>query len=343
MIGLVGWAVLACVTPKNPSTTESAAEAASSCMPGMPAVVAEIDGRPITCEELLEYAGPQIVEAQVEAANRLQNAIDSMIVERLLEAKSDEQGLAIEDIIKREVDDKVDEPTDAEIEALYSENAAQMEDTLEAVKPQLAEFLKDQQRGPLFRQYVAQLEEESKVVRQTTMFRMPVEAGTSPRWGKESAKVQVIEFSDFQCPACQQAAPIVDSLKAKFGDKLSVVFRHLPLPRHPQAARAAQAAECANEQGKFWEYHDKLFADQKAWTDDDFKGLAAELGLSDEDFGSCLSSDRHVNTVRNDETAAVRAGVNGTPAFFVNGIPVFGVPPEDVFVELIQRELDQAM
>ncbi|MEM6925818.1 MAG: thioredoxin domain-containing protein, partial [Myxococcota bacterium] len=245
MIQIVGWALLACVTPKSPSAPEAATDSADGCFPGLPAVVAEIDGKPITCEELFEYAGPQIAEAQVKAANEVQNAVDSLILERLLEAESDAEGMAIEDLLKREVQDKVTPPTEAEIEAFYAENAAQMPGPIQDVRPQIEQYLLQEKQGPFFRQYVATLEKEGKVVRKTPMLRVPVDAGDSARWGKDSAPVQIIEFSDFQCPACQQAAPTVDALKAKFGDEISVVFRHFPLPRHPQAARAAQASECA--------------------------------------------------------------------------------------------------
>ena len=221
----------------------------------------------------------------------------------------------------------------------YEENAAQMPGPLEDVESQIAELLLQERRGPVFRRFVAELERQSKVSRRTAMFRLPVEAGDSPRWGKETAPVQIVEFSDFQCPACQHAAPTVDALKARFADKISVVFRHYPLPFHPEARRAAQAAECANEQGKFWDFHDRLFSEKKAWTDADYAAIASDLGLEGEAFTTCLSSERHEKTVSDDEAAAQRFGVSGTPAFFVNGIPVFGLPPEDVFAELIDREI----
>lgn len=340
-----GWALLvACATPKTSSTTEPAAEVAQSCMPGVPAVVAEVDGKPITCEELMAFAGPQVVEAQLEASNTLQNAIDTMIVERVLDAESDAQGLAVEDIVKREIDPKVTPPTDAEIEELYSQNAAEMPGTLEEMKPRLTDYLLQERRGPVFRAYVQQLEEQRGVKRHAPMLRLPVEAGDSPRWGKDSAKVTLIEFSDFQCPACQQAAPVVDAMKDRFGeDKLTVVFRHMPLPFHPEAARAAEASECANEQGKFWGFHDALFGEKKAWSDEDYKAMATDLGLDAAAFEACLSSGRHAETVAADTADGQRVGVNGTPAFFLNGIPIFGMPPEDVFASLIERELAQTM
>ncbi len=343
MILTVGWALVACVTPKTPAPTESATEQSESCFPGIPEVVAEVNGAPITCEDLMDYAGPQIVEARVEAANQLQNAIDSMILERLLEAESDAQGLAPEDLVKREVTSQVDPPTDAEVEAFYAENAAQMPGPIQDVRPQIEQYLLQEKQGPYFRRYVAELEKEAKVQRRTPMLRIPVEAGDSPRWGKAEAPVQIIEFSDFQCPACQSAAPVVDGLKARFAGRISVIFRHYPLPFHTEAARAAQASECANEQEKFWEYHDRLFAETKAWTDADFVAIAAGLELDRDAFSACLESGRHEKTISEDETAAQRAGVGGTPAFFVNGLPVFGVPPEDVFAELIERELAAAL
>jgi protein-disulfide isomerase len=191
--------------------------------------------------------------------------------------------------------------------------------------------------------------------------RVQVSADDDPSLGPEDATVTVIEFSDFQCPYCAAAAgmhpqlvsqfkssdptwePAVPKLKelAKQG-KIKFVYRDFPLSnRHPDAQKAAEAAECADEQAKFWEYHDKIFENQGALDVASLKRYAEDLGLNATKFNECLDSGRMTSEVQKDFRDGSSYGITGTPSFFVNGINLVGAQPYSAFKQLIEEELSK--
>ncbi len=130
----------------------------------------------------------------------------------------------------------------------------------------------------------------------------------------------VEEFSDFQCPACKSAVPIVERLLSQYGDRVQVQYRHFPLDQiHKRAFAAARSSECANDQGKFWEMHDALFANQPDFSKDELIQYARDIELDAELFTTCFESSAHGKTVRSDQADGRKKGVSGTPTFFVNG------------------------
>jgi protein-disulfide isomerase len=145
-----------------------------------------------------------------------------------------------------------------------------------------------------------------------------------PARGARSPVVTVVEFSDFQCPFCSRAVPAVAEMEKKHGEHVRVVWKHLPLSFHPNAMPAALAAEAAREQGKFWEMHDKLFANQASLSDAAYEQYARELGLDIARFQATRAAPATRRRVEDDVAAAAAAGVTGTPTFFVNGEPVVG-------------------
>ena len=163
--------------------------------------------------------------------------------------------------------------------------------------------------------------------------------GDSPRFGNPEAPVQIVEFSDFQCPYCTRGASTLDEVKEAYGDKVTVVYRHFPLSFHMEAYKAAQASECANDQSKFWEYHDLLFANQRALTEPDLVSYAEQLSLNMGDFTECLNSGKHAATVDEDMAEGAAVGMQGTPGFFINGRFLNGAQPFEAFKEIIDAEL----
>jgi protein-disulfide isomerase len=157
--------------------------------------------------------------------------------------------------------------------------------------------------------------------------------------GAENARVTIIEYSDFECPFCSQAVQTMDDILKKYPNDVKLVFKHFPLEFHPQAEKAAEAAECAADQGKFWEYHDTLFANQKNLDVSDLKNYAKQLGLNTGEFNACLDSGAMASRVESNRKEGAERGVRGTPTFFVNGQSVVGVKPFDVFDTLIQQAL----
>jgi protein-disulfide isomerase len=168
---------------------------------------------------------------------------------------------------------------------------------------------------------------------------LPVSADDDPRLGPDNAPVTVVEFSDFQCPFCQKSVGVLRELQRVYGDKIRLIYRDFPGQNHPYAWPAAEAAQCAQEQGKFWEYHDLLFARQSPGTTWDFLALAGELHLQADAFSGCLHSGRLKSEVYNDVQDGLRLGITSTPTFFINGRPLIGSQPLSAFQALIDKAL----
>ncbi len=160
--------------------------------------------------------------------------------------------------------------------------------------------------------------------------------------GDPNAKVTIVEFSDFQCPFCgrffRDTLPSIEKEYVATG-KVKMVFRDFPLSFHENAQKAAEAAECAHEQGKFWEMHDKLYNNQQALAVSDLKKYAADLKLDTTKFNSCLDSSKYKQETQNDEADGQKYGVSGTPAFFINGRKLVGAQPFSAFKSIIDAEL----
>jgi protein-disulfide isomerase len=166
-----------------------------------------------------------------------------------------------------------------------------------------------------------------------------IDIGNSPVKGPRNAPVSIIAFSDFQCPFCSRAVPTIDELFKKYNGKINFVFKNQPLPFHPNAGPAAQAALAAGEQGKYYEMHDKLFANQQNLSRADFEKYAQELGLDLNKFKSALDTGKFKAQIDADSQAGNAVGANGTPTFFINGRKLVGAQPADAFAKLIDEEL----
>lgn len=169
---------------------------------------------------------------------------------------------------------------------------------------------------------------------------MDVSADDDPVLGPNDARVTIIEFSDFECPYCRRVQPTLKRLLKEYEGQVRLVFRDFPLSFHKNAQKAAEAAQCAGDQDKFWPYHDKLF-EQTALAPSDLKKYASELELDVDAFNTCLDSGKYAQEVAKDMRDGQAAGVNSTPSFFVNGQPLSGAVPYERFQELVEAALAQ--
>lgn len=179
--------------------------------------------------------------------------------------------------------------------------------------------------------------------------KVDVDKGNLPALGDKNAKVVMLDFGDFECPFCKQYFDqTYAQIKKDYIDtgKIVYYYRHFPLSFHPAAKPTALASECANEQGKFWEFHDLVFKEQAKITGQTpegitkvLKGFAVSLGLNTGQFNSCLDLEKYKANVEKDTTEGTTAGVNGTPTFFVNGMSLVGAQPYSAFQTLIDQEL----
>ncbi len=171
--------------------------------------------------------------------------------------------------------------------------------------------------------------------------RYDVPADDDPFLGSEDAPITIVEFSDYECPYCRQwHSEVYSQLIDTYGDQIRFVYRDFPLESiHANAKPAAEAANCANEQGVFWDYHDKLFSMELGLSADAYQEYASQLGMDEEAFQECIASRRYQQEVQSDFDFAANLGVRSTPTFFINGIAVVGAQPFEIFQQVIEKEL----
>jgi len=213
------------------------------------------------------------------------------------------------------------------------------ETTLDQVREQIVSVIGNQQRRGSVQKIIDELRTAANLQIDLPPPRVEV-AANGPARGPKDAKVTIVEFSDFQCPYCGAAFGTVEQLMQQYAGKVKLVFRQFPLPMHPQAEKAAEASLCAADQNKFWEFHDLLFKNQKKLEVPDLKVQAAAAGVADgAKFAQCLDSGEKKKQVDSDLEAGQAAGVNGTPAFFINGVFLNGAMPIEEFKKVIDPEL----
>jgi protein-disulfide isomerase len=267
-------------------------------------------------------------------------AIDQMVGNELLDQEAKSRGMERPALVEKEIAATVKTPTDAEISEWYQANPARVQGApLDQVRAPIRSLLIQQRMQDAREQYLDTLRKKIKVTVALEPVREKVADAGFPSQGPSNAPIVMIEFSDFQCPFCQRAEPTVEQVLKTYGDKIRFVYRHFPLPNHPNARPAAEAAACAEEQGKFWQYHKELFANSSKLSTDDLKSHAARAGLDPKRFGDCFDGGKLKARVDADIEEAEAAGVSGTPAFFINGRPLDGAQPFSAFKQIIDEEL----
>ena len=225
--------------------------------------------------------------------------------------------------------------TDEDVQAFYDENAPRFGNPpFESVAPQIREALGAMRSHDA----TTAIEKEADVIVHLEPPRIDV-ASDGPARGPADAPITIVEFSDFQCPYCRRVLPTIEEVVERYPEQVRIVFRNFPLDNHARARPAAEAALCANEQDKFWPYHDVLFENARALEDADLARYAEEVGLDVAAFETCLGESRFADQVEADFQAGREAGVTGTPAFFVNGVLLSGARPVADFVRAIDAEL----
>ncbi|MCI0567142.1 MAG: thioredoxin domain-containing protein [Acidobacteria bacterium] len=298
---------------------------------------ATVDGQPISLAQLDARVAKQLYDAR-------QQALGDMVNEALLEKEAKSQGITIEALTQKEVNAKIAEPTPAEIDQVWEANKARMPGkTKEQVAPDIVKWLKDQKAAQLQQTFIQSLRAKYKVQILLEPPRVVVAVDDDPFLGPADAPVTIVEFSDYQCPYCSRAEPVVKQVLEKYKGKVKFVYRDYPLSFHPFAAKASEASQCANDQGKFWEFHDALYADQSKLSVPDMEATAGRLGLNAEKFKSCLDSGKHAAEVKKDMDDATKAGVNSTPSFFINGVAVVGAQGPEAFSDIIDQELAKSL
>ena len=268
-------------------------------------------------------------------------ALNNLVADMLVKQEAKARGIDAAKLTEQEVDAKIVAVTDADILEWYQVNAARVQGApLDQVRERIRSLILQQRTQTAYSDYVDQLRSKTTVRILLDPPRQKIATANSPAKGPANAPIELVEFSDFQCPFCLNARPTVTKVLDTYGDQIKFVHRHFPLPNHPNAWPAAEASECAAEQGQFWPYHDRLFANSTKLTDADLKQAAAELGMNSGRFNDCVDSHKYKAKVDADLKAGTEAGINGTPAFFINGRMISGAQPFDTFKRIIDDELD---
>lgn len=214
-------------------------------------------------------------------------------------------------------------------------NPSQMEKSIQSFFDKNPQFLEKKLQDMMRKR-----NPEAQPVEERIKTAIPVDLNDAPTMGPADAPVTLVIFSDFQCPFCQRAAETPKQLVDEYKGKVRIAFRQHPLPMHKQAMPAAKASLAAHQQGKFWEYHDLLFANQKNLAEDNLIKLAQQAGLNVPKFTKAMKSTQFDKQIQDDVNFAMKAGASGTPAFFVNGVYLKGAKPITAFREVIDKILE---
>ena len=303
-------------------------------------VVARVGARAITGAELESAAARRLIETSTRAYEQKRKALEEMVEAELLRQEAERRGTTVDALLAAEVAAKATPVGTWDVEAYRAAHAKELASLDDAAAN--VEAARRVREGRLAQRrigFMNELRTRTAVAVRLEPPRLAVDTEGSASRGSSSARVMIVEFCEFQCPYCKRVQPTLRQLEARYGKDVQLIFRHYPLARHQNAAKAAEAVECAREQGKFWPLHDRLFEQQDKLAVADLKAQARAAGADGAKFDACLDSGRHAARWKRDLAEAQSYGDPGTPLFFINGRMVSGAQPPAVFIRVIDEEL----
>ena len=291
-------------------------------------------------QDFLPQLQSELYKLRMQEYQLKRKALEEAIGKKLLQAEAEKLGTTPEELLKKDVDSKVDPPSDQEVEEEFVrqmfQNGGGATQDKDKVREQLVQEFSQDARD----QYFETLRQQAGVKILLVPPKIEVAPDPTRMRGNPDAKITIVEFSDFQCPYCLQAYTTVKDLLKKYDGKIKLSYRDLPLQEtQGKIPGTGEAARCALEQGKFWEYHDLLFENQDSYGASAFRDFAESLKLDGDKFAACLDSGKYKAPVHADFEAAMRLGIKGTPAFFIDGVPLSGARPQSDFEEILDAEL----
>lgn len=320
---------------QNPSTS-SGSEISADTTP-----IAIVEGQPIFMGDLAGATAAKLLQIHQQEYEAESQALDMLIRRKVVEIEARKQGISVDQLYQKEVDSKITDPSDAEAKGYYLAIKSQTTQSFSTLLPQIKRRMKEGEVQEARDRFADSLRSKSEVA----ILLQPPKINTGENdpariKGDPNAPITIVEFADYQCPYCGRAEPTVEDLLKKFDGKVKLAFRDFPLSAiHPFAEGAAEAGRCAEAQHKFWPMHDAMYANQSKLAEDDLIKTASGLGMDEQSFASCLKASTYKSAIQQDQEAGQKAGVNGTPAFFINGRFLNGSVPEEQFEEIINSEL----
>ena len=284
--------------------------------------LAAVNGAEIKSADVEDALKPLIFDAQEQMYKLRKGQMDMAINSLLLEQEAQRRKVTARALLEAEVTPKVKPLSREDPRKFYDENKEKITGGYDQVKDQIIQYLREKEEYDAQGAFAARLRKAAAIEVFLTAPEPPVyniAADDQPYKGRADAPVIIVEFTDFECPSCAQTQPIIERLFAEYGDRVKVVVRDFPLEKHKNAFKAAEAAEAAREQGKYWPFVEMLFQNQSSLGVESLKGYATRLGLDREKFDQGLESGRFADKVQRDLQEGMRLGVSGTPAVFVNG------------------------
>jgi protein-disulfide isomerase len=305
--------------------------------------IAMIGDQPIYEKEISAAIQGQLEHLRQQEYRLQEQGLNELLGQKLLEGAAKKRGVPIEQLLQAEVDRKVSEPNQGEMEAFYLAQKEPTSGPFDSSNSVLYNALKRAKITAARRNYVEHLRDEAKVTLLLSSPRVEVNHDSTRVRGNLNASVTIVEFADFSCPFCRSVEATLTEILAKHNGNVNLAYRDFPLSEsHPLAESAAEASRCAGDQGKFWEYHDLLFSNSGKISYEDLLQNAAQLKLDEVRFRHCVSTHSYAGKVEQDLQDGVRAGVRGTPAFFINGVLLEGIASESDFEKVINQVEDRS-
>lgn len=306
-------------------------------------VVAKMGDIQITEKELTEGIQSDLYEAEKKIFDIKFDKLRSLLLEKIMNADPRKKGITNDQYMEKYISNGV-KVTDQEIQNFVKEKNIPKAQMNKGIEERIRNYLMVEKKRVAVDKWLGAKTAKNPVEVFIEKPRRPtfeVAVGDAPFFGSKSAKVQIVEFSDFQCPFCARGADILKQIKSKYGNKVQVAFKQYPLPFHKDARPAAVASLCANEQKNdyFWKLHDWMFANQQSLDKKSLKDAAKNIGVDSNKFNECLDNNKFMAKVQANMEEGQKIGVKSTPTFFVNGQLVSGAQPIEVFSEIIDEEL----
>jgi protein-disulfide isomerase len=299
-------------------------------------VVAEVGGQKLTLGDLQQEQGGKLLQARYQYYMNERKALDQMIDDKLLEIEAKNRHLSADELLKTVVYKDVKDPTEDQMQVYYE--GMESTESYEAMRERILDHIRELRRDKARANFVKDLRNNARV--QVLLQPPLIDVNTKNAYerGPKAAPVTLVEFADYECPYCQKITPELQKLEKEYAGRLAVVYKDFPLPMHHTSQKAAEAARCAGEQGKFWEYHDVLFYSKQTQISD-LKADARVLRLDGDRFDKCLDDGAEAANVKNDLEEAHQLGLTGTPSFFVNGHFFSGAADYAVLKEMVDMQL----
>ena len=299
-------------------------------------VVAEVSGQGLTVNDLEQKEGGKLLQARYQFYLNQRKALDDLIDTQLLANEAHKKHITVDQLLDQEVYKQVKDPTEEQLQVYYE--GLDTKQPYDEIRTQVLEHIRELRRTKARASYVETLRKQADI----SVLLMPpvadVDVAHSYVRGQPDAQIMLIEFADYECPYCQKVTPALQQLTKEYGAKVAVAFKDFPLPMHHRAQKAAEAARCAGEQGKFWEYHDVLFY-SLLFSVPDLKKHARVLQLDADRFDQCLDNGEMAAAVKKDVEEGTSLGLTGTPSFFVNGHFFSGVVDYSVLKQMVDQQL----